>query len=64
MKSLKLFESSLQYQEWINSDDLVVPHIAYIEGEGILKIPPYSVETTDYNNIINGLINDILKTAI
>jgi hypothetical protein len=64
MKHFKKFNSSSEYEEWINSDELVVPHIAYILTEGIIKLPPRSVSDTDYNQIINGLIKNILKTDI
>jgi hypothetical protein len=64
MKYLKTFKTLEDYENYLNSDELVVHHVAYIEDENIVKMPPSTITATDYNKLMNGLINIILNTEI
>lgn len=64
MKNLRKFKTIEEYENYLNSDELVLQHVVYIEDEGIVKIPPSSITSTDYNKLINGYVNNMLNTNI
>lgn len=64
MKTIRKFANREEYENYLQSDEVVVPHVCLLAEENIVKIPPEELTPFEYEQLVNSLVNNILNTEI